>query len=89
LRARNAAHVSIIFGCHGQELEQFLSNSSCAWHHGVEGLDNMDSNVSDPAEFGEVEESVSLGCLIKKTLELHKSSVYKEASEPEEPPEEF
>lgn len=49
----------------------------------------MDSNVSDPAEFGEVEESVSLGCLIKKTLELHKSSVYKEASEPEEPREEF
>jgi hypothetical protein len=35
------------------------------------------------------EESVSLGFLIKKTLQFPKSSVYKEASKPEEPLEEF
>jgi hypothetical protein len=35
------------------------------------------------------EEYVSLGFLIKKTLQFPKSSVYKEALEPEEPPEDF
>ncbi len=34
-------------------------------------------------------ESVSLGFLIKKTLQFPKSSMYKEALELEEPPEEF
>jgi hypothetical protein len=50
----------------------------------------MDSNISDSAEFGEVKKNyVSLRYLIKKTLQLPKSSVYKEVSEPEEPPKEF
>ncbi len=78
------------FGCHGHELEQFLSNSFCTWQHGVKGVDGMDSNISDSAEFGEVKKNyVSLRYLIKKTLQLPKSSVYKEVSEPEEPPKEF
>jgi hypothetical protein len=71
-----------IFGCHGHELEQFLSNSFCTWQHGVEGVDVCKIWRSQ-------EESVSLGFLIKKTLQLPKKYVYKEASEPEETPEEF
>jgi hypothetical protein len=47
-----------IFGCHGHELEQFLSNSFCTWQHGVEGVDGMDSNISNSAEFGEVKKNL-------------------------------